>query len=251
MELLNEAERERRAGVAIMQSLVNKFPTRSEYRYHLATSYSLLTEILEKLERWREVEEIQRKALPVFKQLANDFPNKPAYHKGVAQSLRSIAEASKVKDPEGARRLIDEALSHLNVAMQLDPTNLEYFACYALTYATLGNILLELRDHAGACAAFKILEGHAHVSADFYQLVGGYCACALLADKDPKLASQERQRLFNDHCSLAVKTLQRAVQLGYNDLEQLKTDKNLDPLRARSDLQHIVASLEEQKKGKQ
>jgi hypothetical protein len=48
------------------------------------------------------------------------------------------------------------------------------------------------------------------------------------------------------HAERAVELLRRAVQAGFHDVERLKQDEDLEPLREREDFQGLLQSLDKQ-----
>jgi serine/threonine-protein kinase len=57
------------------------------------------------------------------------------------------------------------------------------------------------------------------------------------------LANQEQNEAHRE-ADRAVEQLQRAIEAGFTDLNAIRSDATLDPLRARSDFQKLVARLE-------
>jgi tetratricopeptide (TPR) repeat protein/tRNA A-37 threonylcarbamoyl transferase component Bud32 len=238
-----EAETAVRAGLALAEPLVSRFPTRARYRERLAMVYVQLGQVHHHLTRLGEAEEAYQKALPLLKGLANDFPSVPAHQNDVALALGGLADVIAGKDPERARRLLEEAAPYSLAAIQADPGNIDYLAHFYDNRWKVVHVLVQLRDHAGAADAAEAVEQGLHTPEDIFELARQYCLCVSLAQKDPKLADSERKALVRKYGDRAVDALRRAVQYGYKDLDNLKKAADLDALRGRADFQKLLADL--------
>ena len=74
--------------------------------------------------------------------------------------------------------------------------------------------------------------------------------CAALAAQDAGLPEERRQALADEYGGRAVALLREAVDKGYKDLEHLKTDPELRPLRSRGDFEKLVLALEHKLQGR-
>jgi tetratricopeptide (TPR) repeat protein len=68
-------------------------------------------------------------------------------------------------------------------------------------------------------------------------------------ERKSSLASQELDEAHRE-ADRAVEQLQRAIESGFADLDAIRRQKALDPLRSRADFQNLVASLEERLKAR-
>jgi hypothetical protein len=72
--------------------------------------------------------------------------------------------------------------------------------------------------------------------------------CSAAAANDASLPPAERERLADQYGARAVELLRKAQEAGHfknpGRVEHLKTDKDLDPIRNRSDFQAFLADLE-------
>jgi hypothetical protein len=79
--------------------------------------------------------------------------------------------------------------------------------------------------------------------------VGAYDAacflarCVPLAERDPKLSAEERQKTGDEYGRLAVEQLRAAVQAGYRDVKHIQADSDLDPVRGRQDFRDLLAEM--------
>jgi hypothetical protein len=63
-------------------------------------------------------------------------------------------------------------------------------------------------------------------------------------EHDTRLSEAQRKQCAQTYADHAMATLQQAVQNGYQDVEHMKKDNDLNPLRSRSDFKRVVAELE-------
>jgi WD40 repeat protein/serine/threonine protein kinase len=73
------------------------------------------------------------------------------------------------------------------------------------------------------------------------------CVCSLAsaaARQDSKLTRVERDRLAERYAARAVELLRQAFQQGFEDVEQMKKDSDLDPLRSREDYKELIADVD-------
>jgi tetratricopeptide (TPR) repeat protein len=79
---------------------------------------------------------------------------------------------------------------------------------------------------------------------DLYNLACLRSMCSFVDGADrSEPSSQERAQARLD-ADQAFEALRRAIASGWNDLTRIKTDRSLDPLRARDDFKALVALLE-------
>ena len=71
-----------------------------------------------------------------------------------------------------------------------------------------------------------------------------YSVAAVAVLNDHRLAEPERNTLREKYLVRALELLRLAVQKGFNDLEQVNKDEDLEPLRNRDDFQRFLEELE-------
>jgi hypothetical protein len=105
-----------------------------------------------------------------------------------------------------------------------------------------------LGDRAGAKQAAETLRDLGwDPAADPYAAACALAQCVPIVEKDDTLDAAERQAEIEFYADQAMSLLREAVAKGYKNFSQLKTDKNLDPLREREDFQQVVAKRGEAK----
>ena len=73
--------------------------------------------------------------------------------------------------------------------------------------------------------------------------------CVPVVEKDDKLDEAKRRAEMQFYADQAMAMLRDAVAKGYKNADDMKTDKDLDPLREREDFKKVVAELEAAKEG--
>jgi tetratricopeptide (TPR) repeat protein len=269
------AEQAFRGALEIREQLVAEFPAVPSYRGELAESLNGLGVLLHVLGQWPAAEQACQRALEIREKLVADFPSVPQYRRELAgsavnfgnfledqekpeASLVWFARAIALLAPlvEREPRLITERLflrnAHLGRATALDrlarhvdavkdwdralalcaePTVKQYLGCARL------RSLARAGEHARAVAdANALAAGKGVTGGNLYDLAG---VCALAA-----AAVKEDARLQDRYAARAVELLRQAVARGYQDVERLNKDRDLDALRQREDFRRLLAELE-------
>jgi hypothetical protein len=81
-------------------------------------------------------------------------------------------------------------------------------------------------------------------AADNLRAARGLGRCAALAANDAGLSRERRAELADDYGRHSVDFLRRATERGYRNLNFLKTDSALAPVRSRDDFQKLLQELE-------
>jgi serine/threonine-protein kinase len=76
-----------------------------------------------------------------------------------------------------------------------------------------------------------------------YQLGRVYSLASAGAQKDDRVSRTERDRQADQYAARAVELLRQAVAKGWKDVEHLKKDSDLDPLRGRDDFKKLMAEV--------
>jgi hypothetical protein len=111
-------------------------------------------------------------------------------------------------------------------------------------HLTLARALVGLERHAEAVrAAREYAREFPDDPAGPYDAACFIARCVPLAEQDPKLSAEERQRIGDEYGRLAVQQLRAAIQAGYRDVKHMQADSDLDPLRGRQDFRELMAEL--------
>jgi tetratricopeptide (TPR) repeat protein len=219
-----------------------------DYLSELATIHNNLGVVFVGTGRPKEAETEYHAALDLRKRLAADFPTVLDYQNELAGTMVNRAILHHMcKEFQAARQLLEEALPHHRAALEANPRHPEYRQYYCENRFRQTLTLLSLCDHTAASAtAEQLAQAAVDRIGDNYNAACYLARCVPSAEKDDKLDETERKMLVQRYGERALKLLRQAVQKGFKDVQQLKTDPDLAPLRAREDFQQLVAELEKQ-----
>jgi tetratricopeptide (TPR) repeat protein len=183
--------------------------------------------VLANLGKRSEAEEQVRRALAIYERLATIFPVVPDYRLGSARAHNNLgnllSEQGKRSEAEDQYRM---ALTIQEKLATDFPTSPEYRVYLALFRAHAG---LETEAIADVALLAKSSDRPA---TDWYNFARVY---ALAGGK-----STQKKREYTDR---AMEMLNKAVQTGYKNAEEMKQDKDLDSLRNRDDFKKLLAEL--------
>jgi tetratricopeptide (TPR) repeat protein len=201
------------------------------------------------LDRLPEAEDAYREALTIHQQLASDYPTIVEHQNEVAGAMVNVARVLMMrKDFRGARELLQQALPYHQVALRASPNHPAYRNFYRINRWRLAETLLELQEHATAAdAAEQFLQAATELPRDAYTAARLFATCARLAENDERLDVGERQALMTAYRDRALDALHRAIDTGFKDVAQLKSDASLDALRSQQGFQSLLTQLESQR----
>jgi serine/threonine protein kinase/tetratricopeptide (TPR) repeat protein len=274
-----EAEAAYRQGLAHQQKLADDFPAVTIYRRLLATSYYDLGVQMNDLGRRAEAEVAHRQALALREKLAADFPDVPAHRVELAASLSALGRLLHDRgESAAALDWYDQAIPVLERMLALDSrvafarAHLRDACCWrADALQRLGRTAEAVREYdraltldegprrpdirlARAVALLDQNGGPAGAVAEADELTRGdkvsgatlYNAARVCARASAATPDDETRR--ESYATRAVALLRRASAAGHfkrgAQVQQLKTDSDLDPLRPREDYQSLVKELE-------
>ena len=153
------------------------------------------------------------------------------------------------RDFDAARRFLDEAFPHYQAALQANPRHPDYRSYYRNNLVELTLSCAGQGDRPAAlAAATKRRDLGWDPAVDAYGAACTLARCVPIVEKDDKLDAANRQAEMQFYADQAMAMLRDAVAKGYKNVEHMKKDKDLDPLREREDFKNVVAELETGKK---
>ena len=190
-------------------------------------------------------EAAQQQALEIFEKVAHEHPDVLVYVYDVG---RCYAELARTADTAGRT---DAALAKFGKAIAItegvvgkgfqpgQTTLLDARINRAGVVARRGNHI-----QATAEAAAVAQQGDLN-SVSVYSVACVFSRASAAADQDTNLSTTDRARLKVHYADRAVEYLRQAVARGYRNPSVIKTDRDLDPLRAREDFQKLLADLKD------
>jgi serine/threonine protein kinase len=245
---LSAAEAQYRTVIPMLQQLANDFPADSETRMNLAESHHDLGNLLSYLKQESTAEEEYRKAIALRQKLLEELPALPSSHRELAAPLLNLGILlMKRGQLDEARQLIERAHGLIRKAYSASPR--VYETDMRKSCSILRDILALLADHAGLTELARErakLGPEAGIAT--YNAACYFARAMPMAEKDARLPAEKREHLVQSYGDEAVKYLRQAVSQGFRDLEHMKKDADLDPLRLREDFQKLLTELAEKPK---
>jgi serine/threonine-protein kinase len=271
-----EAEKEYRTAMVEQERLAAEHPRVAAYRQDLAKSHNNLGNLLRDLGKWPEAEKEYRAALVERERLVSEHPKAPAYamelalsccNFGILLSERGQPAESLSWYAKGIAAL-EPALSKLGTDVKGREALRDSHRSRAEALAKLGRYTEAIHDWDRALAlddgsaGGEIRVGRAktlaragevaRASADAEELLkAGSLRGDALYDISClfSLASAKAKEQAQAECyaGRAVTVLRQAVAKGFRDIEHIKKDSDLDPLRLRDDFQKVLRELEAKK----
>jgi serine/threonine-protein kinase len=219
------------------------------FRQGVALTQNGLGVLLQEAGRPGEAEAAYREAVRLRKQLAAEFPSVSAYHCELAQSLGNLARLlCDGREFTSARRLLEEAMPHHQAMLQENLRSDFYHGTYCSNLDTSVRILAGHRDPTAAVrTAVELRDLGWEPAADAYCAACALAACVAIVEKDGQLAPELRRQQAQTYADQGLAMLRHAVASGYKDVDHIRKDKDLDPLRSRADFKELLAQLEQGK----
>jgi tetratricopeptide (TPR) repeat protein len=236
-----------RSAVDQYQKLYALSPTVPDYCRELARAHNSLGAVLWELRQTDEAERSMVRAVELKQRLAEQYPNMPDYQSEFGAALRNLAflRGDQLGRPEKARQLLEQAVSCHLAALKTNPLHPQYRFYLRGDYRDLAKTLLRLGNHAEVARVAEKLSGvFPENPAGWYEAGGFLAQCATLAQKAPALGDGERHELTRRYADQAMQMLRAALAKGFRDVEHLKQNQGLDPLRSRADFKELLAQLE-------
>ena len=100
-------------------------------------------------------------------------------------------------------------------------------------------------DHARAVVQAEEVQTSPHITGvACYDLACAYSLASAAVNKDIKLSAEKRSKLVEDYAGRAVALLAKAIAKGYPDIADMKTDRDLNPIRNRPEFQKLLREWE-------
>jgi serine/threonine protein kinase len=235
----------------IADELVEKYPDLPLYR-HLQTRILINMGILADHTGKREeaLHSYETARIIIQDKLLRKDPENPDWKGDLAMTWGNTGETLRAQGRlEEALKAYQRAAVLLREAVEKAPGVVTFKELCFTNTGNLARILSELGKVTEAIATVRdlrrILPAHPQ---NYYQMASAVSLCipAIAKGKnEPTDQDRAQQRQLGDQ---AMEDLRYALVLGYSDVEHLKKDPNLDPLRSRDDFKKLVLELEEKAK---
>jgi tetratricopeptide (TPR) repeat protein len=192
------------------------------------------------------------KALQIYQELTSkhptlhDFRSSLAHtHLALGELFRSTGQLPRAQDSFAAALPITEGL------VKEQPKVPRYRAQWISSRLNLAGTRASLGEHARATSDTEaVLKEKDLTPINLYDAVCVYALASAAVRKDEKRTETDRTVLADEYATRAVALLRQAVAKGYRDLNNIKTDSDVDALRSRPDFQKLLEELKAKPKGK-
>jgi tetratricopeptide (TPR) repeat protein len=264
-----EAEKLYREALAIQKKLVDDFPN-PRYRRDLAGTLVNLGLLLEKVDKQSEAEDVYRQALVIQEKLAKDSPDVPIYQIRLAGYLADLGSLlNKSGKRTEAIALYDKAIALLEPLVKMDSRQTaerkELRGAYWGRARVLENVgrfpeahadwdkVIELSPAKEQLTA-RINRAHSFIqSGKVERGIEEAANLAKLSGSDPSnlyniacvysLAGTKDEKNRESHIQNALQLLERAVEQGYQDAEQMQMNEDLKLLHNHDAYQALLTKL--------
>jgi tetratricopeptide (TPR) repeat protein len=145
-----EAEQAGREARRLQEQLIADFPDRPEYRYDLASTHATLGHICTLTGRFEQAQQAYHDALALATELVREHPAEAAYREPLVNAQSGLAQ-----DPQGAERLLRQALEHAAFMAEAQPGKAEWQCLLARAHALLGQVLFSTNRVPEAAAELR------------------------------------------------------------------------------------------------
>ncbi len=229
----------------LYEKLAGDFPSVPGHRKELANSCNSVATLLSRTGQPTEARTIWQRGREIAERLIQEDAGVPDYHRVLGGILGNLAGSLTDDDAERARELLEEAVRHERIALDSNPQHPTYRQFLRTDYLRLARLVARQGDHARAAETVRLAnELSLDSPQDCQRAAAILCECVTRAESDGDLADERKQDLATAYAERAVAILRRAVEKGYRNLESLRTDESLMPLRQRLEFQELVAELE-------
>jgi serine/threonine protein kinase len=265
-----EGEKASRESLAIKKSLADTFPSNPHFQQELARAHSNLGVLLSSLDKLDDAAKESEKSIEIYEKLVRDFGDQPEYSVELAGTCVNLARLwGDGGQLERSLPVLGRGIEILDGAMQQNATLPKVRNSLVIAHWTRAMTLcgleryseaipdwtraielddgqygdeirlkrasthIDIHDHQPAIADAEVVAESPQATARQVYLAGCVYAVSVPADEAQTEAYGQR----------AVQLLRQAFDKGYEDPARIKTDPELNALRARADFQQLLAEV--------
>ncbi len=241
-----DAESEFRAALELFQKLADENSSAPALGKWPASVRDALSVVLSQLGRLPEAEAECRKSRALWQKLADDNPAVTTYHDGLASALIHLGDVLRSLARFAEAGICYEQASALAEArFQADPTNMVHRFTVFCSIWRRGISARDLDNPDKAAADIRrALEFYDETSmTSGWELFEAACGHAALAGLAGHARSPVSAADGTVEAAIAMDCLHRAVARGYRNLNELRIESALDPLRSREDFRSLLMDM--------
>jgi len=235
-----------RQAMVLLSNLTEKNPSVAPYRFELAKSHDSVGALLAVTGKKAEALEESQTALAIQQKLADEIPNVPDYQEQLTVFQGNVADILwTIGQPAKARAMYERAVTVHEALVKADPTS--HYKHWALARSLFRLGQMRMKDGMPATAAadwkraVRIYEGVATLSSEkTYEWALCQASLSAAAGRPGSGIPAAEASIRAD---LAMGLLSRAVSAGYRNLDSMRTEAGLDPLRSRLDFRLLLMDV--------
>jgi eukaryotic-like serine/threonine-protein kinase len=235
-----------RRSVAGYEALTRDHPKVLDYAEGLVMSRDTLGSLLLELGSNEEARNTISSAVAAAQALATSHPERPLFLQRLIDSKQVLALAeARLGRFDDAMAILDDVSRRLREAVAKHPESAEFQREVWSVASRRAEILLDRGRPDQAVKGLEALSGEPcpwnesyYIAAHLYARAAGMTPEILPPIHGP--ANGDRIRSYGDH---AIELLQKAVVMGFRDVDRLAQDRDLDPLRLRPDFRILTSDL--------
>jgi serine/threonine-protein kinase len=226
-----------------------RFPHRPDFRQRLGQADCRLGILLHKARQTAKARPAFEEAIRVLEELVARYPQVPEYQSDLGLAYQNLSILQGKAQPREARRSLDAAIAHQQIALKANPKNADYRRFLLEHYFDLEPVLKALGDYAGAAAAadslLQLLPGEPHATFRSARLID---LSATLVTGDTAVPDAKRNALAATRARLALERLRQAIKQGVKLLPRDLAPPQFDAVRKHSPeaLEALKKALESQ-----
>jgi serine/threonine protein kinase/tetratricopeptide (TPR) repeat protein len=224
--------------------------TLPEHWESLGRSWAILGMAYRGQSQAEKAEAVEEQALQIFDKLAREHPDVQdyAYDRGRCYAELGLT-ANFAGRPDAALARYDKAIAILEAV--LDGGLRAARNTLVSTRIDRATARAARGDHTQAIAeAEAVLRQGELESGHYYDLACTFARCLAAVDHDPKLSAADRTVVQARYADRTMSFLRRAIAEGWRYPEIIKTDPDMESMRAREDFQKVLAELSSEEKVK-
>jgi tetratricopeptide (TPR) repeat protein/peroxiredoxin/tRNA A-37 threonylcarbamoyl transferase component Bud32 len=242
MRQYKEAEKSYTEAIRLREKLIAEFPTNPVHRYRTAHYRFLLGDLLDQQNRVKDAEPLYRRARAELEQLIKEHPAEASYRGSLLDVAGSLAMAIESSRPDESTQLFEQIAHAYWENAKTDQRYLQLVVSSG--YEWCEHLQRRVRHADMARLAVDITTEFSTSSDVHYHAACFASRAANTVAKDKQVATADQDKLAARYAQQAVELLRRAIQLGWKDRQHMFIDRDLDPLRPRTDFRALMVDLD-------
>jgi eukaryotic-like serine/threonine-protein kinase len=249
-----EAADNYRRALEVFSRLADVSPTVPLYRRELANCCNNLATALKLNSKvvgqdnaeLSEATSVWHRGQELAESLLAEKPDWADYHSIYGAIVGNLGvTALEQNDLSQAHHLLELAVEHEKTAFDSNPQNPTYRAFLRTDYWRLARTLIRLGHYRqSAQIARRLPELFPDTWQEYNRAAMLIAQCVPLAKMDENASDEQRATQVAEYASEVTELFRKAIERGYADWKDLKTNPTLDPLRDLDDFRRLMAELE-------